>query len=68
MEMEAWLRGVLPTYITDTTPAITAILQVYTDYVKSTMSHFRQMEDHMTIRNTVEITNFMSKFLGRYSR
>ncbi|XP_048744067.2 uncharacterized protein LOC125657509 [Ostrea edulis] len=66
-ETEAWMRKVLPTYMsTDATPAITAILQAYKDYVKSTMLHFKQVENHVTTRNPTDITNFMSKFLSPY--
>ncbi|XP_048757969.2 uncharacterized protein LOC125668183 [Ostrea edulis] len=64
-ETEAWLNKVLPAYMTtEASPAITAILQVYKDYVKSAMLHFEQVENHVTSGNTVDITNFMSKFLA----
>ncbi|XP_048763425.2 uncharacterized protein LOC125671640 [Ostrea edulis] len=64
-ETEAWLKKILPTYTTaDATPAITAILQMYTDYVKSAMLHFQQVENHVTSGNAVDITNFMSQFLA----
>ncbi|XP_048778191.1 uncharacterized protein LOC125681943 [Ostrea edulis] len=64
-ETEAWLKEVLPTYMTtDVTPAITAILQVYKDYVKSAMLHFEQVEKHVTSGNTADLTNFMSQFLA----
>ncbi|XP_048746520.2 uncharacterized protein LOC125659033 [Ostrea edulis] len=64
-ETEAWLKKVLPTYMTtDATPTITAILQVYKDYVKSAMLHFEQVENHVTSGNTADITNFMSHFLA----
>ncbi|XP_048778047.2 uncharacterized protein LOC125681837 [Ostrea edulis] len=63
-ETEAWLKKILPTYTTtDATPAITAILQVYTDYIKSAMFLLEQVENHVTSGNTVDITNFMSQFL-----
>jgi hypothetical protein len=63
--MEAWLRRFLPLHITtDPTPAITAIQHVYTDYVKSVMWNFQQVENRVTSRNPTDITNFMSKFLG----
>jgi hypothetical protein len=65
--MEAYLRKCLPFHIaTDLTPVITEILQVYTDYMKSVMWNFQQVENHMTSRNPAFITNFMSKFLGMY--
>ncbi|XP_048763855.1 uncharacterized protein LOC125671909 [Ostrea edulis] len=64
-ETEAWLEKVLPTYMTtDATPVITAILQVYKDFVKSAMLHFEQVEKHVTSGNTADITNFMSQFLA----
>ncbi|XP_048776932.2 uncharacterized protein LOC125681063 [Ostrea edulis] len=63
-ETEAWLKKILPTYITtDPTPAITAILQVYADYAKSVMLHFEQVEKHVTSGKTTDITNFISQFL-----
>lgn len=66
-ETEAWLRKVLPTYMpTDATPAITAILQVCTDYVKSVKLHFREVENHVSTGNAADVTNFMSKYLGMY--
>jgi hypothetical protein len=65
-EAEA-LRKFLPTYITaDPTPAVTAILQVYTDYVRSVMSHVRLVENHVTTGRPTDIKNFMSKFLCKY--
>ncbi|XP_048734452.2 uncharacterized protein LOC125650309 isoform X2 [Ostrea edulis] len=64
-ETEAWLKKVLPTYMTtDATPAITAILQMYKDYVKLAILHFEQVENHVTSGNTADITNFMSQFLA----
>ncbi|XP_048747441.1 uncharacterized protein LOC125659715 isoform X2 [Ostrea edulis] len=64
-ETEAWLTEVLPTYMTtDATPAITAILKVYTDFVKSVMFHLKEVENHMGTGNTADITNFMSKYLA----
>ncbi|XP_048745333.2 uncharacterized protein LOC125658212 [Ostrea edulis] len=64
-ETEAWVRKFLPTYLTtDATPAITTILQVYTDYVKSVMFHLEEVENHMSTGNTADITNFMSKYLA----
>ncbi|XP_048745322.1 uncharacterized protein LOC125658198 [Ostrea edulis] len=64
-ETKVWLREVLPTYITtDATPAITAIIQVYKDYVKSVMSQFKEVENHMINGNTADIANFMSKYLA----
>ncbi|XP_048778889.2 uncharacterized protein LOC125682391 [Ostrea edulis] len=64
-ETEAWLKEVLPVYITtDATPAITAILQMYKDYIKSDMVHFEQVENHVTSGNTADITDFMSQFLA----
>ncbi|XP_048750987.2 uncharacterized protein LOC125662706 [Ostrea edulis] len=63
-ETDAWLRKVLPTYMpTDATPAITAILQVCTDYVKSVKLHFREVENHVSTGNAADVTNFMSKYL-----
>ncbi|XP_048747032.2 uncharacterized protein LOC125659406 [Ostrea edulis] len=63
-EIEAWLRKVLPTYIaTYTTPAITAILQVYTDYVREAKRNFEKVEIHMTTGNRADIINFVSMFL-----
>ncbi|XP_048758538.2 uncharacterized protein LOC125668424 [Ostrea edulis] len=65
IETEAWLRKVLPAYMTtDATPAITAILQVYKDYAKSAMLQLKQVEKHVTTGNTADITNFMSQFLA----
>lgn len=65
-EIEAWLRKVLPTYIaTDTTPAITAILQVYTDYVREAKRNFEKVEIHMTTGNRADIINFVSMFLSK---
>ncbi|XP_048747650.2 uncharacterized protein LOC125659899 [Ostrea edulis] len=64
-ETEAWLKEVLPTYMTtDATPAITAILQVYKDYVQSVMLQLELVENHVTSGNTADITNFMSQFLA----
>ncbi|XP_048776501.2 uncharacterized protein LOC125680776 [Ostrea edulis] len=64
-EAETWLNKVLPTYMsTEATHAVTAILQVYKDYIKSAMQHFQEVEDHMTTRNTADIMDFMSKFLS----
>jgi hypothetical protein len=64
--MESWLYKVLSRHVTtDVTPAITAILQVYMDYVKAARWHFQQMENHVTSRDTARITYFMSPFLGK---
>ncbi|XP_056013872.1 uncharacterized protein LOC125673767 [Ostrea edulis] len=64
-EMEAWLRKTLPTYMTtDATPAITAIIQLCTDYVKSAMFRFKEVENHVTTGKPVDITNFMSRYLA----
>ncbi|XP_048777292.2 uncharacterized protein LOC125681307 [Ostrea edulis] len=64
-ETEAWLKKILPTYTaTDATPTITAILQVYTDFIKSAILLLEQIENHVTSENTADITNFMSQFLA----
>ncbi|XP_055998796.1 uncharacterized protein LOC125654501 isoform X2 [Ostrea edulis] len=56
-ETEAWLKKVLPVYMTtNAIPTISAILQKYKDYIKSAMLHFEQVEEHVTSRNTADIT------------
>jgi hypothetical protein len=65
-ETEAWLYRVLPRHVTtDVTPAITAIVHVYVDYVKAARWHFLQVENHVTSRDTAKIAHFMSRYLGK---
>jgi hypothetical protein len=64
--METWLYRVLSRHVTtDVTPAITAILQVYMDYIKAARWHFQQVMDHVTSRDTTKIIHFMSQYLGK---
>jgi hypothetical protein len=50
---------------TDVTPAITAILHVYMDYVKAARWHFMQVENHVTSRDSAKIAHFMSRYLSK---
>ncbi|XP_062604639.1 uncharacterized protein LOC134266408 [Saccostrea cucullata] len=59
--MTKYLAGYLTS---DPTPVVSAILRVYSKYVKGAVRNFERVETHMTTRNMDDIINFVSEFLN----